>query len=85
MPEISMDERFFLAVAKALYSTRLHVLILTEIVRNNIQPDEDGLLTLPPELEMEMKALAFDFLLAMFPVELHGMLEAERAAWMRPQ
>ncbi|MCD6499000.1 MAG: hypothetical protein J7M25_11980 [Deltaproteobacteria bacterium] len=85
MPDIFMDEQLFLAVAKALYSTRLHLLTLTEVVRNNIQPDEDGHLLLPAQLETEMKDLAFDFLLAMFPIEFHGLLESERGSWMSPQ
>ena len=82
MAALQLDERYFLAIARAFYSTRLHLLTLTEVVRHGIKPDEDGLLRLPPELEEEMKKQAFDFLLAMFPPEAHGLLEAEREKWM---
>ena len=46
---------------------------------------EDGLLRLPEDLENEMKQQAFDFLLAMFPPELHAQLESERIKWQRLQ
>ncbi len=85
MAALQMDERYLLAIARAFYSTRLHLLTLTEVVRHGIQPDEDGLLRLPPDLEEEMKRQAFDFLLAMFPPEVHGLIEAEREKWMTLQ
>ncbi len=85
MPAIELGERYLLAIARALYSTRLHLLTLTEVVRHGITPDEDGLLRLPEDLENEMKQQAFDFLLAMFPPELHAELESERIKWQTLQ
>ena len=85
MPAAELEERYLLAIARALYSTRLHLLTLTEVVRHGIQPDEDGLLRLPEEMEQEMKKQAFDFLLAMFPPELHAQLESERVKWQTLQ
>ncbi len=78
---MEMNEKYLLSIAHALYSTRLHLLTLTEVVRLNIKPDGDGLMRLPPELDEEMKDLAFDYLLAMFPVEFHPTLLSERAKW----
>lgn len=78
---MEMTEKYLLCIAHALYSTRLHVLTLTEVVRHRIQPDEDGLLRLPPSLDTEMRNQAFDYLLAMFPPELHASLLAERPKW----
>ena len=85
MAAYSVDEKILLSIARAFYSTRLHLLTLTEVVRMDIKPDEDGSLRLPEEMEKEMKKIAFDFLLAMFPIELHGLLEQERDNWMTPQ
>lgn len=82
---MELNEKHLLCIAHALYSTRLHVLTLTEVVRHRIQPDEDGLLRLPPALDVEMKKQAFDYLLAMFPPELHPSLLAERPKWMTLQ
>ena len=80
-----MNEKYLLCVAHALYSTRLHLLTLTEVVRHNIQPDEDGLMRLPQELDEEMRGQAFDYLLAMFPPEFHASLLAERNKWTTQQ
>ncbi len=85
MPGAELDERYLLAIARAFYSTRLHLLTLTEVVRHGIKPDEDGLLRLPEDLESEMKQQAFDFLLAMFPPEMHALLESERLKWQTLQ
>ncbi len=82
---MELSDKYLLSIAHALYSTRLHVLTLTEVVRLKVTPDEDGLLRLPPELDEEMKNQAFDFLLAMFPVEVHPSLLAERAKWTTQQ
>ena len=79
------NEKYLLCIAHALYSTRLHLLTLTEVVRHNIEPDEDGLMRLPPELDEEMRGQAFDYLLAMFPPELHASLLAERNKWTTQQ
>ena len=80
-----MNEKYLLCIAHALYSTRLHLLTLTEVVRHEIKPDEDGLMRLPPELDDEMRDLAFDYLLALFPPEFHPNLLAERNKWMTQQ
>jgi hypothetical protein len=80
-----MDETYFLSIARAFYSTRLHLLTLTEVVRHGVKPDQDGLMRLPQDMDKEMKRQAFDFLLAMFPVETHGLLEQEREKWMTQQ
>ena len=85
MAAVTIDENLLLSIARSFYSTRLHLLTLTEVVRQNIKPDEDGLLKLPKEMEREMRQLAFDFLLAMFPIEYHGLFEQEREKWMTPQ
>jgi len=80
-----MNEKYLLCIAHALYSTRLHLLTLTEVVRHEIKPDEDGLMRLPPELDDEMRDLAFDYLLALFPPEFQSSLLAERNKWMTQQ
>jgi hypothetical protein len=85
MATVQMSEELFLSIARAFYSTRLHMLTLTEVVRHNIRPDRDGLMRLPPEMDKEMKKLAFDFLLAMFPLETHGLLEKAKEEWMTQQ
>ena len=82
---MEIGEKYLLSIAHALYSTRLHVLTLTEVVRLGVRPDEDGLMRLPPELDEEMKNQAFDYLLAMFPVEFHPSLLSERAKWTTQQ
>ena len=82
---MEIGEKYLLCIAHALYSTRLHVLTLTEVVRLGITPDGDGLMRLPPELDEEMKNQAFDYLLAMFPVEFHPGLLDERAKWTTQQ
>lgn len=82
---MELNEKYLLSVAHALYITRLHVLTLTEVVRNKIEPDEDGLLRLPPRLDEEMKNQAFDYLLATFPPEFHPSLLAAREQWMVQQ
>ena len=82
---MALSEKYLLSIAHALYSTRLHVLTLTEVVRHRIEPDEDGLLRLPAELDEEMRSQAFDYLIAMFPSEFHHTLMSERAKWMTQQ
>lgn len=81
MAVYEFDEKFILSIAHAFYSNRFHMLTLTEVVRHKVQPDEDGLLRLSPEMDREIKKQAFDFLLAMFPSEVHGLLEGERENW----
>lgn len=45
---MEIGEKYLISIAHALYSTRLHVLTLTEVVRLGVKPDGDGLLRLPP-------------------------------------
>jgi hypothetical protein len=82
---MEFSEKYLLAIARALYVTRLHLLTLTEVVRHRVQPDEEGLLRLPPELDEEMRDRAFGYLLAMFPIETHALLMAARDEWMTQQ
>ncbi len=82
---MEMSEKYLLCIAHALYSTRLHLLTLTEVVRHGIKPDGDGLMRLTPELDDEMRSQAFDYLLAMFPSETHATLLAERNKWTTQQ
>jgi hypothetical protein len=69
-------------MAKALFSERVHLLRLTEIVRHQVRPNEEGLMLLPPELDEEMKELAFDFVLTMMPDEYHVELLQLRQSWV---
>ncbi len=85
MVTYQIEEKYLLSIAHAFYSNRFHMLTLTEVVRLQVKPDEDGLLKLPPEMDREIKKQAFDFLLAMFPPETHGLLEGEREKWTTPQ
>lgn len=82
---MEISEKYLLCIAHALYSTRLHLLTLTEVVRHDIKPDQDGLMRLPTELDDEMRSQAFDYLLAMFPPEIHPSLLDERNKWMTQQ
>ena len=75
----------FLAIAKAMFAERLHVLRLTEIVRFQVRPNDEGLMLLPPELDDEMKKQAFDFVLAMMPEEFHVELLQLRSSWLTVQ
>jgi hypothetical protein len=77
--------QFALSVAKAMFADRLHVLRLTEIVRHNIRPNEEGLMLLTQELDDEMKKQAFDFVLAMMPEELHVELLQLKKQWSTVQ
>ena len=74
-----------LGTARGLFMNRLHVLRLTEIVRNGIRPNEDGIMLLPPELDDEMKKQAFDYVLTCFPEEYHLDLLQQRQTWLAPQ
>jgi hypothetical protein len=82
---MEFSEKYLLSIARALYVTRLHLLTLTEVVRHQIKPDEDGLLRLPEELDGEMRDRAFGYLLAMFPPEVHALLHAARQDWNTQQ
>jgi len=85
MVTYQIEEKYLLSIAHAFYSNRFHMLTLTEVVRLQVKPDEDGLLKLPPEMDREIKKQAFNFLLAMFPPETHALLEGEREKWTTPQ
>jgi hypothetical protein len=78
-------QQFALAVAKAMFADRLHVLRLTEVVRHNVRPNDEGYMLLPPELDDEMKKQAFDFVLAMMPEDFHVELYQHKQAWLTVQ
>jgi hypothetical protein len=75
----------FLNIARAMFIDRLHVLRLTEIVRHQIRPSDEGVMLLPTELDEEMKKQAFDFVMAMMPEEFHVELLTQKKAWLTPQ
>jgi hypothetical protein len=74
-----------LAVAKAMFMNRLHVLRLTEVVRHGIRPNEEGVMLLPPDLDEEMKKQAFDYILTMMPEEFRVDLLQHKQAWLTVQ
>jgi hypothetical protein len=74
-----------IAIARSMFMTRLHLLRLTEIVRAQVRPNEDGLMLLPQELDEEMRRQAFDFVLAMFPEEFHLEIVQSRSTWLNVQ
>jgi hypothetical protein len=74
-----------IAVARAFFMTRLHLLRLTEVVRHGIRPNDEGVMLLPPELDDEMKKQAFDFVLATFPEEYHLEIRQARSTWLNVQ
>jgi hypothetical protein len=85
---MSLEQRFhasLLAIAKAMFADRLHVLRLTEIVRFGVRPNDEGLMLLEPALDEELKKQAFDFVLAMMPEEVHMDLVTLRSAWLTVQ
>jgi len=75
----------FLAIARGMFMTRLHLLRLTEVVRMGIRPNEDGAMLLPEALDEEMLKQAFDYVLTVFPEEFHLELMQQRAIWFKPQ
>jgi hypothetical protein len=77
--------QFAMAMAKALFSERLHLLRLTEIVRYQVRPNEEGLMLLPDELDGEMRKQAFDFVITIMPDEFHVELYTLRSTWLTPQ
>jgi len=74
-----------IALARAFFMTRLHLLRLTEVVRHGIRPNEEGVMLLPPDLDDEMKKQAFDFVLATFPEEYHLDIVQARSGWLNVQ
>jgi hypothetical protein len=82
------DERmrsWMVSIAKALFMNRLHVLRLTEVVRNNIKPNEDGAMVLPADLDEEMKKQAFDYILMTMPEEFRVDILQHRSLWLTVQ
>ena len=82
------DQRFHhfaMAMAKALFSERVHLLRLTEIVRLGIRPNEEGLMLLPDEVDEEMKRVAFNFVMTTMPEDFHVELLTLRSSWLTPQ
>ena len=76
---------YMIAIAKAMFADRLHVLRLTEIVRYNVRPNDEGLMILPPDVDEEMKKQAFDFVVTMMPSELQMDLHQLRSSWLTVQ
>jgi hypothetical protein len=85
MSERPANRAAIVAIARAFFMTRLHLLRLTEVVRHQIRPNEEGVMELPDELDDEMRKQAFDFVLAMFPEEYHLEIVAARAQWLTVQ
>ncbi|HEY3352984.1 MAG TPA: hypothetical protein VGQ83_07025 [Polyangia bacterium] len=76
------DEQVVLGMARAVFMNRLHLLRLTEIVRLQIRPKDDGIMSLPPELDHQMVEQAFNFVLTCFPTEYHAQIHQARRAWL---
>jgi len=77
--------QFVMAMAKALFSERLHLLRLTEIVRHQVRPNDEGLMLLPDELDDELKKQAFEFVLMMVPDDYHVELLQLKQSWLTVQ
>ena len=77
--------QFALAVAKAMLADRLHILRLTEVVRHQSRPNEEGIMVIPPEMDEELKKQAWDFVMTMMPSDLHVDLLQLRSSWLTPQ
>ena len=76
---------WMLPIAKALFMNRLHVLRLTEVVRLNIRPNEDGVMLLPDDLDEEMKRQALDYILTTMPEELRVDILQAKNSWLTVQ
>jgi len=72
-------------MAKALFSERVHLLRLTEIVRHQVRPNDEGLMLLPDELDDELKKQAFEFVLMMVPDDYHVELLQLKQSWLTVQ
>lgn len=77
--------QFVMAMAKALFSERVHLLRLTEIVRHQVRPNDEGLMLLPNELDDELKKQAFEFVLMMVPDDYHVELLQLKQSWLTVQ
>jgi hypothetical protein len=84
-PAAEKSHAAIMAVARAFFMTRLHLLRLTEVVRHQIRPNDEGVMLLPPELDDEMKKQAFDFVIAIFPEEYHLEIRQARSVWLNVQ
>ena len=80
----SMQDRMWLGVAHALFMNRLHVLRLTEVVRLGVKPDDEGMMDIPPDLDLELNRQAIDFVLTCFPNEFQVQIHEAKANWTRP-
>lgn len=85
MQGVDLHHKTFLALARGMYMTRLHLLRLTEVVRLGVQPNEEGLMLLEAPLDEEMKRQAFDYLLTVFPEEYHLEIIQLKSRWATPQ
>jgi hypothetical protein len=79
---MAYDEQLILGLARAIFMNRLHLLRLTEVVRLQIRPKDDGIMTLPEELDDQMIEQAFNFVLTCFPKEHHAQIHQARRAWL---
>ena len=77
-------ELMFMGIAHALFMNRLHVLRLTEVVRLRVEPDEEGIMDLPSDLDAELKHQAIDYVLMCFPEEFSVHIHQAKAGWLRP-
>ncbi|MEM9489862.1 MAG: hypothetical protein AAGC55_11995 [Myxococcota bacterium] len=78
-------ERLLLGIAHALFMNRLHLLRLTEIVRLHVQPDEyDAQMTLPRELDDELKEQAVNYVLTCYPEEWAVLIKQAAPEWKQP-
>ena len=79
----STTEELFLGIAYALFMNRLHVLRLTEVVRNGIRPNpEDGNMEVPDPLDAELKQQAVDYVIKCFPQTFSKRLASATAMWL---
>jgi hypothetical protein len=76
------DEQLIIGLARAIFMNRLHLLRLTEVVRLKIQPKDDGIMTLPEELDAQVVEQSFNFVLTCFPREYHAQIHQSRRAWL---
>jgi hypothetical protein len=84
-PATDRNRATTIALARAFFMTRLHLLRLTEVVRLQIRPNDEGVMLLPEDLDEEVKKQAFDFVLATFPEEYHLEIVQARAQWLNVQ
>lgn len=85
--ERNADHTFqaFMATAKGLYMSRYHLLVLTEVVRLGVRPNEDGALVLDKRLDQDMREQAFNYVLSVYPEDFHFDLIQRKSEWTTPQ